>query len=78
MEANTINNQVEEKDFLACPNDKMTKSDDEKKNMIPETPCPKDVMTNDEENQLHQGQKQAPKMQATHLGKLALLSMSNI
>ncbi len=48
---------MEEKDFLACPNDKMTKSDDEKKNMIPETPCPKDVMTNDEENQLHQGQK---------------------
>ncbi len=48
---------MEEKDSLACPNGKMTKSDDKEKNMIPETPCPKDVMTNDEENQLHQGQK---------------------
>ncbi len=50
MEANTINNEVEEKDSIACPNGEMKESDDQKKNIMLKTPCPK-AATKDEEEE---------------------------
>jgi hypothetical protein len=44
METNTINNKVEEKDSKTCLDGEMTKE-----NMVPKTPCPKDVLTNEKE-----------------------------
>jgi len=35
--ANTISYETEEKDFTACPNGEMTKLDDKKEKMVPET-----------------------------------------
>jgi hypothetical protein len=52
MEANTISNKVEEKNFTTCPIGEMTKLDDEEKSMVPKTPCPKDAMTNEEKESM--------------------------
>jgi hypothetical protein len=35
--ANTISNEMEETNFTACPNGEMTKLDDKKERMVPET-----------------------------------------
>jgi hypothetical protein len=37
-EANAISNEVEMKDFVACPNGEMTKQNEEKERIMPETP----------------------------------------
>jgi hypothetical protein len=38
-----------EEDSTTCLDGGMTKLDDEEKNMMPKTPCPKDAMTDEEE-----------------------------
>ncbi len=48
VEANTISNEVEEEDFVVCPNGEMTESNDKKESSVPNTPYPKDVMSNEE------------------------------
>jgi hypothetical protein len=81
VEVITINSEVEEEDYETCPNGEMTKLDDEEKNIVLETPCPKDLMTNEEEGmepttlRIKMGYND---MQVTHWEKLGLLSMSNI
>jgi hypothetical protein len=49
MEVNTVSSEVEEEDYETCPNGKMTKLDDEKKNIVFETPCPEDVVIDERE-----------------------------
>jgi hypothetical protein len=49
MEANTISSEVEEEDCETCPNGGMTKSDDEEENIVLETPCPKNIVMDEEE-----------------------------
>jgi hypothetical protein len=49
VEANTISSKVKEEDFTTCLDGKMTKLDEEEKNTVLKTLCPKDVMTNEEE-----------------------------
>jgi len=49
MEVNIINNEVEKKDYKTCPNGGMIKLYDKEENTMPKTPCPEDVLTNEEE-----------------------------
>ncbi len=48
VEVNIINNEVEKEDYKTCPNGGMIESDDKEENMMPKTPCPKDVLTDEE------------------------------
>ncbi len=52
MEANLINNEVEEKDSIACPHGKMKESDDREKNIMLKTQCPKTTMKDEEEENM--------------------------
>jgi hypothetical protein len=52
VEANTISNEVEEEDFVVCPNGEMTKLNDKKESTVPNTPCPEDAMSNEEEESM--------------------------
>jgi hypothetical protein len=79
VEANTINNKVKEEDSTTCLDGKMTKLDEEGKNKVLKTPCPKDVMTDEEEegmetttSKIETGYNNA----SIHLEKLVLLSIS--
>ncbi len=49
MEANTISNEMEEEDYETCPNGGMTQLNDKEDNTMPKTPCPKDVLIDEEE-----------------------------
>jgi hypothetical protein len=49
MEVNIISNKVEEENYEIYPYGRMMESDDEAKTIVLETPCPKDVMPNEEE-----------------------------
>jgi hypothetical protein len=49
MEVNIISSKVEEDNYEIYPYGRMTESNDEEKTTMLETPCPKDVMTNEEE-----------------------------
>ncbi len=49
MEDNTISGEVEEEDCETCPNGRMAKLDDEEESTVLETPCPKDLVTDEEE-----------------------------
>jgi len=79
-EANTISNKVKEEDSKTCLDGKMTKLDEEEKNTMLKTPCPKDVMTDEEEEstkptttpRIKTGYNNA----SIHLKKLTLLNMS--
>ncbi len=52
VEANTINNQVKQEDSTTCLDGKMIELDEEKERTVLETPCPKDAMTNEEEERM--------------------------
>jgi hypothetical protein len=49
VEANTTANNVEEEDFGACVDGRMTKSNNEKRNTMLKTQSPKENMTNEDE-----------------------------
>jgi hypothetical protein len=49
MEVNMISSKVEEENYATYPYGIMTMSDDEEKNTVLETPCPKDVVTDEKE-----------------------------
>ncbi len=44
-----ISSKVEEENYATYPYGIMTMSDDEEKNTVLETPCPKDVVTDEKE-----------------------------
>ncbi len=49
MEVNTISNEVEEEDYETCLDGGVMESDDEEKNIVPETPCLKSFLMDEEE-----------------------------
>jgi hypothetical protein len=49
VEANIISSEVEEEDFVACPDGGMTESNDEEESMVLEITCLEDTMMNFEE-----------------------------
>jgi hypothetical protein len=49
VEANTINNKVKEEDSTTYLDGKMIELNEEEESMVLKTPCPKDVMTDEEE-----------------------------
>jgi hypothetical protein len=49
VEAVTISNKVEKEDCETCPDGEMMELDDEEESMMFETPCPEDVVTDEEE-----------------------------
>ncbi len=78
MEVNTIISKVEEEEYETCSDDGIIKLDDEEKNIVLETPCPKDVVIDEEEEGTElttPRTKIGYNVQATHLKKLSLLSM---
>jgi len=52
MEANTINNKVDENDFATFSDGKMMESDDKEKNTVPRTPSLEDAMIDAEEENM--------------------------
>jgi hypothetical protein len=49
VEANTISSEVEEEDYETCPNGKMMKLNDEEESTMFKRPCPKNLVTYEEE-----------------------------
>jgi hypothetical protein len=49
VEVKIINNEVEKEDNNTCPDGGMIELDDKEKNMMPKTPCPEDVLIDEEE-----------------------------
>jgi hypothetical protein len=49
VEVITNSGEVEEEDCETCPDGEMMESDDEEENMVFETPCPEDVVTDEKE-----------------------------
>jgi hypothetical protein len=81
VEANTINIKVKEEDSTTCLDGKMIELDEEEKNIVLKTPCPKDVMIDEEKENMEP--TTTPRIEkgynnaSIHLEKLALLNMSN-
>ncbi len=49
MEVNTISNEVEKEDYNTCPYGGMIELNDKEKNTMPKTRCPKNVFTDEKE-----------------------------